>query len=462
VTLLAGPAVAYNLAMVVTPALAAWTAFLLCFRLTHSFWPAFVGGYLFGFSSYVLGQLEGHLNLAAVFLVPVVALLILRALDGDLGRRGLAVRLGAALGLQFLISTEVFATLTLALVVAGAIALLLVGSRRRQILALVPATAAAYAVAAIVAAPFLYYTLTNFYRGELGPIGAFAADALNYIVPTRTALIGGDAAGSISAHFPPNEVEQTAYLGLPVLLILVLYFVHRRRAASGRFLFVSLAAAVIVSFGNALIVDGHRVVNPMPWGELPDLPALNNVYAVRLTLYVSLVAAVVVALWAGSGDDPRWLRVALPVLAVAVLVPNLGHGHWDERFPTPRFFASGEYRDCLAPGENVLALPYGYKGDSVMWQATTGFRFRLAGGAVDDRIPPAFDLPIVHALVDDAVTAKDGRQVLAFARKVGAGAILVDPSDPTPWRSILAAANPPRETGGLLLYQLSARGCANR
>jgi hypothetical protein len=82
--------------------------------------------------------------------------------------------------------------------------------------------------------------------------------------------------------------------------------------------------------------------------------------------------------------------------------------------------------------------------------------------AVDDRIPPAFDLPIVHALVDDAVTVKDGKQVLAFARRVGAGAILVDPSDPTPWRSILAVANPPRETGGLLLYQLDGRACANR
>ena len=77
------------------PALAAWTAFLLCRYLTRSLWPSIVGGYLFGFSSYLLAQdgYGGHLNLGAVFLLPLIVLAILRYLDGRLDARGLVLRL---------------------------------------------------------------------------------------------------------------------------------------------------------------------------------------------------------------------------------------------------------------------------------------------------------------------------------------------------------------------------------
>ena len=79
-------------------------------------WASLVGGYLFGFSSYMLGQqLQGHLHVTGVFLVPLVALVLVRFLRGELDRRGLAWRLGALLGLQLWISTEVALTLTLAL-----------------------------------------------------------------------------------------------------------------------------------------------------------------------------------------------------------------------------------------------------------------------------------------------------------------------------------------------------------
>ncbi len=69
VTLLAGPVASYNLAAVLMPALAAWTAYLLCRYLTGRTWLSLAGGYLFGFSSYMqnavfpslfLGQVPGN------------------------------------------------------------------------------------------------------------------------------------------------------------------------------------------------------------------------------------------------------------------------------------------------------------------------------------------------------------------------------------------------------------------
>src|SRR4051794_27124943 len=94
-TLLAGPVAAYDTAAVLMPALAAWTAFLLCRYLTRAVWPSLAGGSLFGSSGYMLGQEAGaHLHMTSVFLVPLTALLILRFLDGRLSRRALALRLG--------------------------------------------------------------------------------------------------------------------------------------------------------------------------------------------------------------------------------------------------------------------------------------------------------------------------------------------------------------------------------
>src|ERR1700730_9484649 len=64
-----GPVNSYNIAVVLLPAVAAWTAFLLCRHLTGRLWPSIVGGYLFGFSSYMLGHVSGQPQLTGVFCI---------------------------------------------------------------------------------------------------------------------------------------------------------------------------------------------------------------------------------------------------------------------------------------------------------------------------------------------------------------------------------------------------------
>ena len=45
ITLLAGPVAAYNIGMLIAPALSAWSAYILCRLISGRFWPALVGGY---------------------------------------------------------------------------------------------------------------------------------------------------------------------------------------------------------------------------------------------------------------------------------------------------------------------------------------------------------------------------------------------------------------------------------
>jgi hypothetical protein len=71
VTVLFGPTVAYNVAAILLPALAVWTAYLLCRHVTGSVFASAIAGYLFGFSTAMLGQ-EVLPLLAVAALFPAV------------------------------------------------------------------------------------------------------------------------------------------------------------------------------------------------------------------------------------------------------------------------------------------------------------------------------------------------------------------------------------------------------
>ena len=199
-TLAVGPVASYDVAAVLMPALAAWTAFLFCRRLTGASCPSFAGGYLFGFSSYMIAhESAGHLQLTAVFLVPLAALVVLDGVQGRLGGRRVLLRLGVLLAFQLLISTEVAVTVTLALGVALALSFLLVPTTRGRIRSLLRPLAGAYAFAALLTAPFLYYVLSDFRRTINSPQAYVAISSTSSSRPVSLSPPAGGQAGSTCA-----------------------------------------------------------------------------------------------------------------------------------------------------------------------------------------------------------------------------------------------------------------------
>jgi hypothetical protein len=110
-TVVVGVVVTYNVLVIAAPALCAWFAYLVCFRLTEHLAASLLGGFLFGFSSYEMAQDTAALNLSAAFCVPALLLVILCRLDGSLSRRWTVIYAGLLLTLQFYISIEIFATI---------------------------------------------------------------------------------------------------------------------------------------------------------------------------------------------------------------------------------------------------------------------------------------------------------------------------------------------------------------
>jgi hypothetical protein len=461
-TLLFGAVASYNIAAVLIPALAAWTAFLLCRHITHSTWASLAGGYLFGFSSYMIGQEEGHMHMTSVFLLPLIALVILRFVEGDLGGTGLVVRLGPLLALQLGFSTELTFTLALAIACGIALAFVVAPALRGRLRSLLGPFVAAGALAAALAAPFLYYAVTDYQSTPYHYPDGFVADLANLVVPTRLEAAGAWWKSAAFRHFPGNDAERGAYLGLPTLVVIGWFALRRRRTPGGRFLVAALVLVTVAASGSRLTYDQRRLLpGPWgPWGQLESLPLFVNVLPVRLMLYATLAAAVVVALWAASNREPRWARILLPALAVIALVPNPNAGAWAVTAQVPPFFTSGTFRTCLRKGETILPLPISDKGNSMLWQVKAGFWFRMAGGYVSDGAPSSFQHPASVATIANRfpVHADQTRIVKDFVRLKHVSTIVVD-KRAAEWRPVLDRIANPQEIGGVLVYRVgSAKG----
>jgi hypothetical protein len=425
-TLLFGPVAAYNVAALLAPALAAWTAYLLCRYLTRSTWASLVGGFVFGFSGSILREERwGNLHVEAIFLLPLIALVVVRHLRGELSGRGLAWRLGVLLALQLWISTEYAFTLTLVLAAGLALAYWLFRDLRPRVRGSLRPLAGGYGIGALIASPLLVYALTDFATGSFEPIRQSGSDLLNLVVPTDAIALGGSLFRHTTARYPDGGLG--AYLGLPVLLIVGLYGWRERRTAASRFLLLALGLTAFVALGTSLIVNGRTVVD-LPWAAVVHLPGFGNALPFRFSAYASLAAGVIVALWIATTRGLFFTRpYVLPTLAVAALLPAV----WETSYPSfrpthpprPAFFADALYRTCLAPGETVAIFPFGGGGHAMLYQAESGFRFDVAGNGLQPQ-------------------PKDGKPLNAFDHdRIVWDLVYVDYARPTPARLLAFAAN---------------------
>lgn len=463
ITVLFGPVAAYNVAALLLPALAAWTAYLLCRHLTGSTWASIVGGYLFGFSTAILRQqLYGHLHMTGVFLLPLFALVILRYVRAELSARGLAWRLGVLLALQLSFSTEFAFTLTLILALGLLLAFWLFRDARRRLRSSLAPIAAGYALGAVFAAPLLVFVLLGFVsRSFISPVVKDAGtDLLNFVVPTPVIAIGGTSFSSVRGHF--LAAGASGYLGLPTLLIVGAFALRARRFANARFLVAMFAICAVIALGTSFVVNGHKVIVLPWWSAAAHLPALNNTLPFRFTTYVSLAAAVIVAFWTATAKGRIYARpYLLPVLAVAALVPAAWRTSYPSFAPSHperlAFFADGLYKTCIPKGETVAIFPFGGAGDSMLWQAETGFWFRLASNGLQPapkygKQLTSFDAdPVVRNLnyVENGRPTMDS--LLAFAANHRVDRILSVPSYGYPSRAQMQRFGQKRLVGGVIV-----------
>ncbi|MFZ0659899.1 MAG: hypothetical protein WAM05_14330, partial [Candidatus Binataceae bacterium] len=224
ITRLVGPVAAYNLLCLAATPAAAFCTYILCRWITGKFWPAILGGLIFGFSPYMLGQILAHVDLVMVFPVPLAILAMLKYLAGEIRTRTYTAAIAALMVVQFLCFPEIFATTVMFAVIAFAIALR-VSPERSRLLAMIAPSAAALAVALAILSPYLYAMLSaGAPRDAIYPPSLYSADLLNLVVPARFNWLGTVAPiRAISDRFPGFWIEHGACFGIPLLVVAAAY-----------------------------------------------------------------------------------------------------------------------------------------------------------------------------------------------------------------------------------------------
>ena len=125
---------------------------------------------------------------------------------------------------------------------AGALVLgyLLAPPWRRALLSAVPLLAGVVRVAAVLAAPFLYYALTGCASRASSTPSDFVADLLNFVVPTHVEAAARAGCTQLSRHFRATTPNRACSSALPVLAIVVLFARRSLVECLGRFLLAAL------------------------------------------------------------------------------------------------------------------------------------------------------------------------------------------------------------------------------
>ena len=157
----------------------------------------------------------------------------------------------------------------------------------------------------------------------------------------------------------------------------------------------------------------------------------------------------IVAFWTASRTGSA--RVVLPALAVAALVPAVWRPDFrslPQRWP---FFTRGLYKVCVPRNENVVIFPYGFRGDAMLWQAESGFWFRMAEGYLTPKPPPPFIDDRLEQKLTYTYELAGPAQILGFAQRKHVGRVLSTVIDQHPSGLVMHRFGPLQVLGGMMI-----------
>jgi hypothetical protein len=408
ITAIVGPVASFNLVLLLAPPASAWAVFVLARRLTGQFWPALLAGPVFGFNVYELDhEVSGQPNLTVTVLLPLVAYIALLWWEGRLKRTGFLIWMTVALAAEFYTFVEAFTEVTMLSVVALVLGFAVAGRANwPKVARLAVLTAIAYVGAAVLAAPYLFYALRNIPAGLTRQLPKFSTDLAGLIMPRTDRTLG--------LHFliaPTHHIVSFAsYVGIPLLLVLIGLAVFSWSNKLVRFLVPFFVVCVLLAFGPDLYVEGKEVM-VLPWAKLWSLPILKSAEPMRFMDFAYLVLSVALALWLAQVTKSRLVRAArwgLGVLSLAAIFASLPTfaevvvppaPNWKPAIPSakpidqiPPFFADGLYKQYIKPGDTVVILSH-RQNAGMMFQAYTGFYFKIAGGFINASLSSKYATP---------------------------------------------------------------------
>jgi hypothetical protein len=401
VTLLLGPQTALTVLMTLGFAGSAATLFLVLRRWEVSTGAAVLAGAVYGFSPALLQASVGHYNLQFAVLPPLIIhfglKLCLRSQTPLRDGVWLGVLATAQLftGEELLLLTGIAGVLIVAVLALG---------RPRATLARCATAAAGLGVAAAVLLVLSGYALWVQFFGPLTQHGSsflpdfYKNDLAGFVTPSQFLLLHTSASAAAAARYQGGTPEYLAYLGAPLIVVLLVAAVACWRQPAVRATAVATAVLVLLSLGAHPLIDG--TVHPgvtLPWRWLGSVPVLGTALPDRLSIVADGTAAALLAfaldrakaragtvragpVRAGTARNAAALLTAGAVIVCLPIVPLPLPPAQAPRLPAGWSAAFAALH--LPAGARVLVVPVptATLTAALRWQADTGESDSLIGG----------------------------------------------------------------------------------
>jgi hypothetical protein len=394
VTLLAGPQTSLTILMTAGFAGSALAMFTVLRRWGVTTRAAGLGGAVYGFSPALLNSAIGHYDLQFAVFLPLLVDAAFRLLAGRTTAWRGGVYLGLLVAAQLMINEEMlFDTALTGLIIA----LVLI----RRLPALKPAVGG-LAVALGTTVVLTGYPLWVQFFGPLPQQGSpftldyFKNDLSGLVTPSSLMLVHTSGSAAFAANFQGALPEYLAYLGIPLIIVLLAATVcFWRRLPVVRALAVAWVLTEVLSLGGTLLAAGHEYSGAkLPWYWVQGLPLLASLVPDRFSIVADGAAAALLAFAVdaavplvrdrmpalAAGRRPVAVVMSVALLAVLPLVPRplpataatpLPAG-WSQTFADLRLPASANVL--------VVPIPSATFTSPLRWQADTGVPRSMVGG----------------------------------------------------------------------------------
>lgn len=389
-----GIVMAYNILLVASFALTAWTTYILCYHFVRQVWASLIGGYLFGFSGFMVAQGAGHIHLLILFAIPLSIYLYALRREGRIGRTRFMILEALPLLMLFLTSAEIFTFVAIFSYLAIALYWLFAKQERRQTFVLALELTGVFVLCAIVLSPYLYYMAIGYTKGIEHSLDTFSGDVLGFVVPTNLFFFFSNHVGALPLA-GGNGSEQDSYLGLPLALIMMIFAVKYWRQPIGKTLALLALIGIAFTLGPKITVAGVQIIKS-PMYYIYKLPLIEKSLPIRWAMFVSLVGSIMAAVWIAHDVKRIPSKIILGVAMAIVLVPNIGTAPFVSTPPRPTFFTTSLHEQYIKPNDVVLILPMGFMGSDMAWQQAANFSFTLSAGYGGATPQPDNILPIYY------------------------------------------------------------------
>lgn len=432
VTYYFGPVVSYNIIALLSPPLAALSMFIFTYYFTKRLFPSFFAGYFFGFSSYMIGELRGAPNLYVIFLIPVLFLICIMFMKKQIKKTYFIFFMCITLIIQFCISPEIFTTVTFFGFISWVVGIIVFRKDYKNFLCLFKYLAVSYFLSFIILSPYFYYMYIGFSQFS-APSSLLlyynrynVANVLEYIIPTPITYLGGNAFIPLTNSFIGNWNEMGAYLGLPLIAILIIYIIRNWGAKHVKFLSIMLLVVFFASLGTPIRV-GDISIGPGPGILILLIPLLHIATPVRFSMYISFIASIIIALFLGKYNKSilAYISVLIAIIFIIPNVPGRYNNFMDSKISMPKIFSTKEYKKLIYPNENILIIPFGVNGSSMFYQAVDKFYYRTPDGYLGQSPQYILKLPILNTLYNNKIIPHLRSNLLYYIKYSKINAILI-------------------------------------